>query len=115
MNAILVKTDKSATVFGMSNSSELFDYYDGLFEMVVPRQLPAPYCMVVDESGIDKKLHQNEFGSMLYETDKHGAPIVGDVFIMKRTLVEGSYDLEGLSNEDIAVLCKKYELIVEKS
>ena len=39
-------------------------------------------CMIVDEDGIRKNLPLNVAGSWLYETDKHHAPILGNILIV---------------------------------
>ena len=52
-------------------------------EIVRPRRLKRGFVMIVDEEGLLKPNRLNCHGSYLYETDKHGQPIVGDVLILK--------------------------------
>jgi len=115
MKAILVRTDDSAEVVDIPQSST-FTYFDkhfgGFFEIVRPRRLPPSICMIVDESGLLKSLPVNNIGSYLYQTDLHGNPIVGDVFILKEIEGDDGRDLAGLSEEDIADLSKKLKLSI---
>lgn len=77
---------------------------DGWIEIVHPRRLALPYCMVVNEEGLLRNLDVNRFGSYLYETDKHGSPIVGNIVILKEHDTFEGRDLEGLSDKEIAKL-----------
>ena len=74
-------------------------------EHVRPRGLRRPYCMMVDDEGLLKGLPENPIGSYLYETDVHGHPIVGDIYIAKeRPNMTSSYDIVGLTDSDIAII-----------
>ena len=55
----------------------------GWIEVVHPKLLPAPYCMIVNEEGLLLGLPLNLFGCILYDTVRHGNPIVGDIVILK--------------------------------
>ena len=57
--------------------------------------------MIVNEEGLLKRLPINVVGSHLYETDKHGYPIVGNIVIMKEGLRNGEPDIIGLEDDDI--------------
>lgn len=80
----------------------------GSIEHVLPRRLPRPYCMLVDEEGLIKGLPLNFFGSYLYETDIHGQPIVGDILLAKDVEVNLGGDIVGLTDEDITVLQRTF-------
>lgn len=54
----------------------------GCIEIVHPQGLKSPYCMIVNDEGLLKKLPLNRAGSLLYGTQFHGSPIVGDIVIM---------------------------------
>lgn len=74
----------------------------GYIEEVRARNLPKPFCMLVDEEGLLKGLPINEFGCYLYDTANHGNVIVGDLLILKRErFPDGSWDFAGLSDQDI--------------
>lgn len=73
----------------------------GYIEIVRPRRLTAPYCMIVDEEGLLKGLPINPIGCYLYETDKHMQPIVGDIIIMREVSTFDGISLSSLSDEDI--------------
>ena len=55
----------------------------GLIEIVRPRRLGKPYCMIVNEEFLLQGLPVNPVGSYLYATDEHGHPICGNIIIMK--------------------------------
>lgn len=72
-----------------------------LVENVRPRGLEEPYMMLVDEEGLLKEAPEvNGLASWLYETHKHGHPIVGDVLIVRSVETEDGGDIEGLSGEE---------------
>lgn len=71
----------------------------GHFEVVRPRNLKHPYCMLVNESGILEQLPINPVGSYLYGTHDHGHPIVGKIIIIK----EERFDLAGLTEHELRI------------
>ena len=73
---------------------------DGYIEIVHPRRLEFPYCMIVNEEGLLRGLPLNPYGSYLYGIEAHGNPIVGDIVILKEDFVNGEPDLVGLSDEE---------------
>lgn len=73
----------------------------GWIEVVHPKLLPAPYCMIVNEEGLPLNL----FGCILYDTVRHGNPIVGDIVILKEGFTTpGERDFIGLDEDDIKFL-----------
>ena len=76
----------------------------GYAELVNPRGLPRPYCMMIDEEGSLKKKPTNPVGSYLYEAHIHGQAIVGDVLILKVDDTPDGVDTVGLSDDDISAL-----------
>ena len=56
----------------------------GHYELVRPRGLQEPYCMMVNEEGRLLGLPLNLLGCYLYGTLIHGAPIAGDIMILRR-------------------------------
>ena len=81
----------------------------GHLEIVRPRRLKQPLCMIVDEEGLLKKLPVNLMGSYLYETDKHGHPVVGDIIIMKEQMTIDGIELIGLSAQDISDFMQEHK------
>ena len=72
----------------------------GFFEVVHPRLLAAPYCMVVDEEGLLKGLPVNKAGSCLC-----GHPVVGGIAFMREGRnADGEPDLLGLTDDDMIEL-----------
>lgn len=101
------------------NEMRLVDYdpphYDiirevvgGWYEHVLPRRLPQPYCMMVDEEGLLKSLPVNTLGSYLYQTDLHGSAIVGDIIILKDGYFAGERDTVGLTEEEARRLADRF-------
>lgn len=76
----------------------------GWIEVVHPKLLPAPYCMIVNEEGLLLNLPLNPLGSTLYESIRHGNPIVGNIVLCKEGFVEGERDIIGLDDDDIKFL-----------
>jgi len=62
--------------------------------------------MLVDEEGLLKSLELNILGSWLYETDKHGYPIAGNVLFVGTKYTGMGIDFCGIS-EDVAESLKK--------
>lgn len=76
----------------------------GYIEVVHPKGLPSPYCMIVNEEGLIKELPVNLVGSILYGSHIHGSPIVGNIVIMKDGIRDGEPDVVGLDTADVAKL-----------
>ena len=76
----------------------------GYIEIVHPKGLPSPYCMIVNEEGLIRELPVNLMGSILYQSNIHGSPIVGNIVIMKDGIRDGEPDIVGLDNFDVAKL-----------
>lgn len=108
MKAIVITTDNKASVREFSESQPLFretqPILDGYMEHVHPRRLPHPYCMLVNDEGLLRELPPNPMGCLLYETDNHGAPIVGNLILMKDGYRGGEPDILGLTDDDVTFL-----------
>ncbi|MBR6029233.1 MAG: hypothetical protein IKP40_09075 [Clostridia bacterium] len=71
------------------------------FENVYPHGLEDPYMMIVDEEGLLKeKPVVNFFASWLYETHRHGHPIVGDALIMKQIETDDGPEIGGMEKAE---------------
>ena len=64
-------------------------------------------AMLVDEEGYYHDLPVNYIASWLYETDKHGNPILGDVLIIGEYLGSDGITFSGLCNTQIQILLPK--------
>lgn len=78
------------------------DVVGGWIEIVHPKRLPDPLCMIVDEEGLLKNKCQSLLGSYLYGTDLHYTPIAGDIVIMANGFRNGEPDIVGLADDQIA-------------
>ena len=87
------------------NGSPLYDFIKksvgGWLENVHPMRLSDRYIMVVNEEGLLHGLKTNPLASYLYGMDQHGAPIVGDVVILKRGYYKGEPDVVGIPDDEI--------------
>ena len=82
----------------------------GYIQIVVPRGLPDPFVMIVNEEGRLKNLPYNAVASGWYGTESHGQPIVGTVVVMKQVLnAEEEPDLAGLTEREIADVKERVE------
>lgn len=81
----------------------------GYIEIVRPKRLNPPYCMVVNEEGLLLDLPLNLYGSYLYCTELHGNPIVGDIVILKEGWIHGERDFDGLSDEECRAFAEQIE------
>ena len=106
MTALKITTSNEVSVIKLHQPLHLSlnQEVSGYIEIVHPRGLLPPFVMVVDEEGSLKKKRPNLIGSVLYETHKHGSPIVGDVVLMREENGPEGLDLAGLSGHDAAHL-----------
>ena len=108
MKGIVITTKNEMRVqeFSEPVHRSIGDAVGGWIEVVHPKRLEYPYCMVVNEEGVLRKLPINSFGSFLYGTDTHGWPIAGDAVLMKEGYnSDGELDILGLNEQDIKYLC----------
>lgn len=108
MKGIVITTNNEMRVqeFSEPAHKSIGDAVGGWIEIVHPKRLEYPYCMVVNEEGVLRKLPINSFGSFLYGTDTHGWPIAGDAVLMKEGYnSDGELDILGLNEQDIKYLC----------
>lgn len=78
-----------------------------IIQVVHPRGLKNPYLFLCDEEGLLlEKPVINILGSWLYETHKHGEPIVGDIMIMKDVIINDECDFGGMEESEADVLAE---------
>ena len=84
MKALVITTEDIAYVhdFAPPMSESIEKFIGDWTETVRPRGIPG-YLMLVDESGLLKHLPCNLARSLLYGTQFHGSPIVGNIVITK--------------------------------
>ena len=80
----------------------------GHYELVRPRGLQEPYCMMANEIGLALGLPLNPLGCYLYGTLDHGHPIVGDIMILKLGYCAGEPDTVGMNDEEAQQLGDKF-------
>ena len=107
MKGLVINTQNKMKIvdFGEPAYKTIGAAVDGWIEVVHPKGLPAPFCMVVNEEGLLRGLPLNLFGSILYGTIHHGNPIVGDIVLLKDGFTNaGERDFVGLDDDDIKFL-----------
>lgn len=71
--------------------------------------------ILIDEDGHYHRLPVNVVGSWMYETDKHGYPILGNILVSGETWTGVGIDFCGLSEEQFNLIYPKLEEIVKKA
>ena len=71
--------------------------------------------MLVDEDGLFRNLPQNFIGSYLYETDRHGSPIVGNIIIAGEVYAGDGIDFCGIAEDQFEKLYPKFQNLIEKA
>lgn len=108
MKGIVITTENEMRVqeFYEPAHKSIGEAVGGWIEVVHPKRLEYPYCMLVNEEGVILKLPINSFGSFLYGTDYHGDPMLGDIVLLKEGInSDGERDILGLDEQDIKYLC----------
>lgn len=107
MKGIVITTKDEMRVqeFSEPAHKSIGEAVGGWIEVVHPKRLEYPYCMVVNEEGVILKLPINSFGSFLHGTDYHGNPILGDIVLLKEGInSDGDRGILGLDEQDIKYL-----------
>lgn len=94
-----------------------------IYEHVMPRRLYSHLggsakvgnekgscvCMLIDEDGLYHDLEENLVGSWLYESIKHGNPIVGNILIVGEVWTNTGIDFCGMSESQFNLLYPRLE------
>ena len=107
MKGIVITTNDEMRVqeFSEPAHKSIGEAVGGWIEVVRPKRLEYPYCMLVNEEGVILKLPINSFGSFLYGTNYHGNWILGDIVLLKEGInSDGERDILGLDEQDIKYL-----------
>lgn len=77
MKGLIITTDNIIRTKDFSEPAykSVGEAVGGYIEIVHPKRLNSPYCMVVNDEGLLIGLPPNLHGSYLYCTDQHGSPI----------------------------------------
>ena len=106
MKGIVVTTDNVVEIrdFGKPLYQTVGEAVGGYIEIVHPMGLVEPLVMIVNDEGLLHGLPMNAVGSLLYGTQNHGHPIVGNIVIMKTGWTCDGPDIVGLSDEECETL-----------
>lgn len=112
MKGLIITTDNIIRTKDFSEPAykSVGEAVGGYIEIVHPKRLTSPYCMVVNEEGLLQHLPLNLHGSYLYCTDQHGSPIVGGIVILKEKYGDMGVDLAGLTDEECVTLAERFEI-----
>ena len=115
MKAVVIRTNGIITVEMLREPlhEDTRHILGGFIEVVRARRLKDPYRMLVNESGLLLGLDENRVGCYLYGTDIHGAPIVGNIIIMKEAVVNdlGERDIVGLADREVKTVEKTMSML----
>jgi len=81
----------------------------------VGKKIGSCVSMLIDEEGLYHDLEDNMVGSYLYETDKHGHVIVGNILIVGEAWGSDGIDFCGISDNQFALLYPKLEELTKKA
>lgn len=101
----------------------------GLLEHVLPKRLYSELgvpgkvlreaggfvSMLIDEEGLFHDLDENPIGSYLYETDRHGHPIMGNILLVGEKLTKEGVDFCGISDKRLGLLYPQLADMTEKA
>lgn len=80
-----------------------------------PTMIPGQcVSMLVDEDGRLKENEPNLVGSYLYESDKHGCPIMGNILFVGEEWGEDGIDFCGIEDETLKLLEQKLNNVILK-
>lgn len=99
-----------------------------IYEHVMPRRLYTELhmrnqatcipgqcvSMLIDEEGMLKENEPNMLGSYLYESDRHGYPIMGNILLVGEKLDEEGIDFCGIEDSVFRKLAGQIEEMINK-
>ncbi len=112
MFALRLRTNGDIDIIGVPEDKD-WRWYSrqigcDLVEIVHPMGLESPRVLICDEEGLLKERPVINFlGSWLYETQRHGNPIVGDVLIMEEYDTAEGGELDGMEKIDAVKLVEE--------
>lgn len=138
MKIIRISTDNDISVHDFPEGSyseqnrilrELIGPRCELYEHVMPKRLYTELgaskkvgskkgncvSMLVDEEALYHDLDDNLIGSYLYETDKHGCAIAGNILFVGETWGRDGIDFCGIAEEQFNELFPKLKKLMEKA
>ena len=138
MKIIRISTDNDISVHDFPEGSyseqnrilrELIGPRCELYEHVMPKRLYTELgaskkvgskkgscvSMLVDEEALYHDLDDNLIGSYLYETDKHGCAIVGNILFVGETWGRDGIDFCGIAEEQFNELFPKLKELTKKA
>lgn len=138
MQIIRISTDNEISIHDFPEGScsdknhalcELIGPQCELYEHVMPKRLYTELeasnkvsrkkgdcvSMLVDEEALYHDLEDNLVGSYLYETDKHGCVIAGNILFVGESLNRTGIEFCGIAEEQFAELFLKLKKLVEKA
>lgn len=81
----------------------------------VSKEKGACVSMLVDEEALYHDLEDNLVGSYLYESDKHGWAIAGNILFVGETWGSDGIDFYGIAEDQFSMLLPKLKELAEKA
>lgn len=105
---ITTENEMSLVEYDPPHYKILNDAVGGWYENVHPMRLEKPYFMMVNEEGYLHDLPLNLLGSILYGSDEHGYPILGDIVIVKEGYYNDGPDAVGMDEDEAKSLGEQF-------
>lgn len=105
---VTAKNEMSLVEYDPPNYEVIQKAVGGWYERVNPVGLEHPYRMMVNEEGLLRNLPLNLVGSLLYGTEIHGHPIVGDVIFLKLGYCGGEPNVVGMTEDEAQTLGDRF-------
>ena len=138
MKIIRISTDNETSIHDFPEGSyyeqnrvlrELIGSYCELYEHVMPKRLYTKLgasnkigskkgscvSMLMDEEALYHNLDVNLVGSYLYESDKHGWAIAGNILFVGETWGKDGIDFCGIAEDQFTMLLPKLAKLAEKA
>ena len=118
MKTIKITADNKISIIDVDfdNYKAIQKVIGGYIEMVKTQKMfdyfGRPVLMLVDEDGYEKQLSGNAVGSFMYDFEKYGLPILGDI-IFAQAAGECSEDMEGIGEpeETLEMLMERFRFL----
>ena len=135
MRIIRITTQNEISIheYPLKNENEALQQLIGngcsIYEHVMPRRLYRDFgaiadvtripgeavALLVDEEGLLKENHINTVASILYETDNHGHPIMGNVLIVGKKWFGSGISFCGIDDTQFETLYPKLDKFVNRA
>lgn len=118
MKTIKITADNKISIIDVDfdNYKAIQNVIGGYIEMVKTQKMfdyfGRPVLMLVDEDGYEKQLSGNAVASFMYDFEKYGLPVLGDI-IFAQPAGEYGEDMEGIGEpeETMQMLMQRFSFL----